>query len=53
MKAWAYIQVNVSHFLIQCTLSSFIVSAVKPTAAPPRAEAGAGIGLRSEHRVSL
>ncbi|KAF4017651.1 hypothetical protein G4228_008757 [Cervus hanglu yarkandensis] len=34
-------------------LTSKPVSAVKPTAAPPRAEAGAGIGLRSEHREKM
>ncbi|TKC44986.1 hypothetical protein EI555_008206 [Monodon monoceros] len=37
----------------QCTLSSFSVSAVKPTAAPPVAEPGAGTGLRSEHREKM
>ncbi|ELR52618.1 hypothetical protein M91_20344, partial [Bos mutus] len=34
-------------------LTSKPVSAVKPTAAPPRAEAGAGVGLRSEHREKM
>lgn len=53
MKAAACTHVLVSHFLMQCTLSSFSVSAVKPTAAPPVAEPGAVKGLRAEHRVSL